>query len=430
MMMTVMTGHKSEMNVVNRILPLIEEAGAYQPGGMPAVVRAHAPMLRSGLAMKPFFNFPLASLGFYSNFHAMDPMQKAVLTHSFGVPSSATASAPRRRHVLCCNICQIRFNSESQSVAHYKGTKHSRRLQALEGGKEATGSSAEDNKNGRQLSSPPRPAANTVWRRAVEASCSRSLLLGSHNGHALVTGSPLITPWAAPPPNSDPPLFPKVPPYSTRGMTSSSAVNVLAPPSGHDGESEEERAKRLLYCSLCKVAVNSQSQLDAHNKGSKHKMMMEARNGGGAIKAFPRLGSRPASSAQDNTPKGSGLQDKTFYCEICDVHVNSETQLKQHITSRRHKDRIAGKPIKPKFSPYNKIQGHSSSVGGKLPPGFLPTSLAGVRDPLGLHGALGAAAPPASTLTFHVAAAAPPQLLRAAPGPIRSSHRSMLFTPY
>lgn len=30
---------------------------------------------------------------------------------------------------------------------------------------------------------------------------------------------------------------------------------------------EEEKAKRLLYCALCKVAVNSLSQLEAHNKG-------------------------------------------------------------------------------------------------------------------------------------------------------------------
>lgn len=32
-------------------------------------------------------------------------------------------------------------------------------------------------------------------------------------------------------------------------------------------ETEEEKAKRLLYCSLCKVAVNSASQLEAHNSG-------------------------------------------------------------------------------------------------------------------------------------------------------------------
>lgn len=32
-------------------------------------------------------------------------------------------------------------------------------------------------------------------------------------------------------------------------------------------ETEDEKALRLLYCSLCKVAVNSASQLDAHNSG-------------------------------------------------------------------------------------------------------------------------------------------------------------------
>ena len=32
-------------------------------------------------------------------------------------------------------------------------------------------------------------------------------------------------------------------------------------------ETEEEKAIRLLYCSLCKVAVNSASQLQAHNSG-------------------------------------------------------------------------------------------------------------------------------------------------------------------
>lgn len=36
---------------------------------------------------------------------------------------------------------------------------------------------------------------------------------------------------------------------------------------GSLAETEEEKAKRLLYCSLCKVAVNSASQLEAHNSG-------------------------------------------------------------------------------------------------------------------------------------------------------------------
>lgn len=63
-------------------------------------------------------------------------------------------------------------------------------------------------------------------------------------------------------------------------------------------------------------------------EGSKHKTMLEARNGAGPIKAYPRPGSKLKVQAT-TVLKGSGLQNKTFYCEICDVHVNSEIQLKQ-----------------------------------------------------------------------------------------------------
>ncbi|XP_010776960.1 zinc finger protein 385D-like [Notothenia coriiceps] len=94
-----------------------------------------------------------------------------------------------------------------------------------------------------------------------------------------------------------------------------------------DAETEEEKARRLLYCSLCKVAVNSASQLDAHNSGTKHKTMLEARTGVGSIKSFPRPGVK--SKLAPVVKSLTGLQNKTFHCETCDVHVNSETQLKQ-----------------------------------------------------------------------------------------------------
>lgn len=37
----------------------------------------------------------------------MDPVQKAVINHTFGVPLVKT-----KRPVISCNVCQIRFNSE------------------------------------------------------------------------------------------------------------------------------------------------------------------------------------------------------------------------------------------------------------------------------------------------------------------------------
>lgn len=61
--------------------------------------------------------------------------------------------------------------------------------------------------------------------------------------------------------------------------------------------------------------------------GTKHKTMLEARTGVGSIKSFPRPGVKSKLAA--TTKSSTGLQNKTFYCETCDVHVNSETQLKQ-----------------------------------------------------------------------------------------------------
>lgn len=70
--------------------------------------------------------------------------------------------------------------------------------------------------------------------------------------------------------------------------------------------------------------------------------MVEARNGAGPIKSYPRPGSR---LKMQNGSKGSGLQNKTFHCEICDVHVNSEIQLKQVMHPRISSLCCLGSPL-------------------------------------------------------------------------------------
>lgn len=215
------------------------------------------------------------------------------------------------------------------------------------------------------------------------------------------------------------------------GAATSPAKSTNGAP-GPVAESEEEKAKKLLYCSLCKVAVNSLSQLEAHNTGSKHKTMVEARNGAGPIKSYPRPGSR---LKMQNGSKGSGLQNKTFHCEICDVHVNSEIQLKQHISSRRHKDRVAGKPLKPKYSPYNKLQRSPSILAAKLAfqkDMMKPLAPAFLSSPLAAAAAVSSALslPPRPSASLFQAPAIPPALLRPGHGPIRTTPASILFAPY
>ncbi|XP_077158618.1 zinc finger protein 385D isoform X2 [Paroedura picta] len=426
-----------------------DPGGTCQSPALPALVRPPAPPLQPSLDIKPFLQFPLdtaAAVNLFPNFNAfqnknmhiswpqfcnsviskklpglalgredskeMDPIQKAVINHTFGVPLPH-----RRKQIISCNICQLRFNSDSQAAAHYKGTKHAKKLKALEAMKN------------KQKSVTTKDTAKTAFTSITTNTINTS----SDKTANSTTGTPAIsTPSTIEIRKSNitmTEITSKVEKLPTTAATSNTCSA---------GETEEEKAKRLLYCSLCKVAVNSASQLEAHNSGTKHKTMLEARNGSGTIKAFPRAGVKGKGPINKGN---TGLQNKTFHCEICDVHVNSETQLKQHISSRRHKDRAAGKPPKPKYSPYNKLQKGTHPLGVKLvfskeptkpmTPRILPNPLAAaaaaaaavaVNSPFSLR-----TAPPA---TLFQTSALPPALLRPAPGPIRTTHTPVLFAPY
>ncbi|XP_007893667.1 zinc finger protein 385D isoform X4 [Callorhinchus milii] len=427
---------------------------ACQSNALSALMRPAVPAMQPALDVKPFLPFPLdtaAAVSLFPNFNAMDPVQKAVINHTFGVPLP-----PRRKQVISCNICQLRFNSDhsqhhtrnlrtckklseekSQAGAHYKGTKHAKKLKALEAMKN------------KQKTVTPKDSVKTTFTSITTTTITASSEKAeSTQGTATISK---VTTVAA----SDSVTTETTPttPGAEKSFTSSSCNTSLPK------ETEEEKAKRLLYCSLCKVAVNSASQLEAHNSGSKHKTMLEAQNGGGPIKAFPR----PGVKGKVSTNKGitTGLQNKTFHCEICDVHVNSETQLKQHISSRRHKDRAAGKPPKPKYSPYNKLQRGTNALAvsacmintaqalipklimGKVKLAFQkefakPLTARILPNPLAAAAAAAAAVAansqftlrPSPAATFFQTAGLPPALLRPAPGPIRATHTPVLFAPY
>ncbi|XP_077185207.1 zinc finger protein 385A isoform X6 [Paroedura picta] len=418
-------------------------------------------MMQPPLDLKPFLSFPMEAqpaVGLFPGFNTvrpwllpaqevqarMDPVQKAVINHTFGVPV-----AKAKRPIISCNVCQIRFNSESQAEAHYKGNRHARRVKGIEAARtrQKEAGSREGDKPG-PVGSPSSSTGESDSDRTAE----------QLNG---IGGSGTVPPVPAPssPDKQQPCLVspvvaaaPHAAPCPEPGQSSKSgpawgakagetpttaaapATPGAAPSSNGSSKPDEEKAKKLLYCALCKVAVNSLSQLEAHNKGTKHKTILEARSGLGPIKAYPRLS--PTAGGEPGSQDPSA-QERTFHCEICNVKVNSEIQLKQHISSRRHRDGVAGKP-NPLLSRHKKQRGLAELPGALAFPKELPKSLAAglLPNPLAVAAAMAAAA--STPLTLRPAPTPPllqgppltHPLLRPAPGPIRTAHGPILFSPY
>ncbi|KAK0143496.1 Zinc finger protein 385B [Merluccius polli] len=326
--------------------------------------------MQSTLELNSMMSLPVETtspVGLFPNFNTMDPVQKAVINHTFGVTMETT-----KRQVICCHTCQLRFNSQSQAASHYKGSRHTKRLKAQENGVKMSITGATNSSSSRPAGPAPLPSSATSNILKHTGLLSSVSPCSTRVGCVPLPTSPLSASLATPTSQHTPPTSIHTTPTSPQATPTSPQLlstlcyslpspSLAPPPQAHPPDlephpdwlaSEEEKAKKLLYCSLCKVAVNSLSQLDAHNTGVKHRTMLEARIGAGVIKSYLRPGSKAQNSS--SLLKGSGLQNKSFHCQTCDVHVNSEVQLKQHISSRRHKDRVAGKPSKPKFSPYSK----------------------------------------------------------------------------
>ncbi|XP_072847235.2 zinc finger protein 385A isoform X2 [Pogona vitticeps] len=421
-------------------------------GPIPAILRPPPAMMQPPLDLKPFLSFPMEAqpaVGLFPGFNTMDPVQKAVINHTFGVPV-----AKAKRPIISCNVCQIRFNSESQAEAHYKGNRHARRVKGIEAARtRQKESGTREGDKPAPVGSPSSSTGESDFDRAAEQ-------LNGLGNLATVPSVPapsspekqpcLAPPAAAPAPHST--LCPEVsqssksgPAWGTKvGEISTGVAAAAAPPppatsgaapqSNGSTKPDEEKAKKLLYCALCKVAVNSLSQLEAHNKGTKHKTILEARSGLGPIKAYPRLS--PTAGGEPGSQDPSA-QERTFHCEICNVKVNSEIQLKQHISSRRHRDGVAGKP-NPLLSRHKKQRGMAELPGSLAFPKDLPKSLAAglLPNPLAVAAAMAAAA--STPLTLRPAPTPPllqgppltHPLLRPAPGPIRTAHGPILFSPY
>ncbi|TMS22283.1 Ras-related protein Rab-5C, partial [Larimichthys crocea] len=82
----------------SQVHPLL---GSLPLPGRPLQRQTHAQLERF-LPLRVNSSSPLS---LFPNFNAMDPVQKAVINHTFGV------APPKKKPIISCNICHLRFNS-------------------------------------------------------------------------------------------------------------------------------------------------------------------------------------------------------------------------------------------------------------------------------------------------------------------------------
>ncbi|NXS68485.1 Z385C protein, partial [Pandion haliaetus] len=393
----------------------------WSPSGHSSPLLASLPIpgrpLHPPLDIKHFLTFRLngtSPLNLFPNFNTMDPVQKAVISHTFGVPAPL-----KKKQFISCNICHLRFNSANQAEAHYKGHKHARRLKAIEAMKnkqKTAGAAGECSSLG---------LAPGIEESPTELSGS-IVPLGSPPASELSEGASDATSVASS----------AVQAAEAQAAEAQAAESGSSVSSAPEGEKEGKKSKQHLYCPTCKVTVNSLSQLEAHNTGAKHKSMLEGhstqiRRGRG------KLLSRAGHKSKRIGNKGSiNIQNKAFHCQVCEIYVNSETQLKQHMSSRRHKDRLAGKPPKPKYSPYNKLQKNAALASKLALQKHLTKTLATRFLPSPLTAAAVCAMPgplalrPAAATTLFQAPILGPALFRTPPAHVRTTPGPIVFAPY
>nr|CBN81472.1 Zinc finger protein 385B [Dicentrarchus labrax] len=295
-------------------------------------------------------------LSLFPNFNTMDPVQKAVINHTFGV------APPKKKPIISCNICHLRFNSTVSQTLVGSFPLLSLRKNVLVF----------------ICGYPFCLCSSPSFMQSVDGGGGG--LVPHHSMHRVAKRSPLH--------------------IELRGCT----VYSVCLETGTDNLSNDKLSNSL------EVKMTSSPRPTCRIK--------------------QRMGSKTRAVV--------GVSSQPFHCEMCQVSVNSETQLKQHMNSRRHKERLAGKPVKVKFTPYNKLQPSAilatklalqKQLSKALPAGFLT----GPLNPAALctmaSGPLALRLPPGPA-AFIQGPLISPTLFRPAPGPLRATHTPIIFSPY
>ncbi|PNF32353.1 hypothetical protein B7P43_G10092 [Cryptotermes secundus] len=271
---------------------------------------------------------------------------------------------------LKCDLCKVSVNSTVQAKMHYTGKQHDKKVtQFLANWSQETGEPIPLRlKDGASAPKKARVDPRYLYCSVCDLALTSQQhaeqhFMGRNHQRALEGHAPLKAGYF----NKETGRWQRYPlseksepagryPVSPQATDHHGLLDSLPDPSS--------AKKGRFFCDLCQVAATSQDQLDMHFNGSKHKKAEKAAGGAalaGIWKApapvvVPIPPPVPTDSilasvikTEDSTSRKAGIKDYSiyrtpsgqFYCQPCNLTLNSEAQFAQHCESKKHKFKLA-----------------------------------------------------------------------------------------
>lgn len=301
----------------------------------------------------------------------LGPVERAVLTQVLG------DSRPHKRKAqLRCETCSVSFNSQGQADTHYRGKRHARITEIRRRKSQKPSDPAKLDSDGNQTTTDQSAFSESDNNQPVQQGAEMTDTVAGNivlsNGTGVEPKEPKsetsVIAAGVPTPTSEP---------NENATTLDSTIQkYCAAEQLNDKleireETEEEKQARLemeaevkkmlenlppfvkrvvrtvkpldenMHCKDCDVWVNSDTQMKQHLGSLRHKNT---------------IAGIPVPPRPDKVEPAKPRSNHQYKCELCNVTLNSEVQLLQHLRSQRHKATLEGKPPKPRWVPYERFR--------------------------------------------------------------------------
>ncbi|XP_049777540.1 zinc finger protein 346-like [Schistocerca cancellata] len=290
--------------------------------------------------------------------HRKRPSEKESDSSS-GLPKELT----QKFGPLTCELCSVSVNSTVQAKMHYSGRQHEKKVHSflLNWSKETGEPLPKQFKDGPPKKSVPDVSFCEVCNVALTSTAhAEQHYMGRNHRRALAghAAAKAKVEQCAVPTNDQTGRFgigTQFQPWSNADPL------VLKAP---EPDSPIQKTKKF-FCELCKVAATSQDQLDMHLRGAKHRKAETANKQRSTVTSTTPQATQSDSILASVIQNEDGTQSSVgkdysiyrtpsgyYYCQPCNLTLNSEAQFIQHCESKKHKVKTAtakkpvGSPLK------------------------------------------------------------------------------------